>query len=61
MIVHGKLFDQPELSHLLQSYLDQNQFQFTAVAAQLVMVKPFQPLDGAIGGAMLAVANMLKP
>ncbi len=62
MIVHGKLFDQPELLHLLQSYLDQNQFQFTAVAAQQVIVKPFQPFDGAIGGAMLAVSNtLLKP
>ena len=62
MIVHGKLFDQPELFHLLQTYLDQNQFQFTAVAAQQVTVKPYQSLDGAIGGAMLAVANtLLKP
>ncbi|WP_125707839.1 ROK family transcriptional regulator [Lacticaseibacillus porcinae] len=59
MIVHGLLFDQPDLFHRLQMFLDQNQFQLTAVASQQLYVKPFDPMDGAIGGAMLAVSRML--
>lgn len=57
MIVHGRLFDQPDLARLLQYFLSENQFQLTAVAPQEVYIKSFTPYDGAIGGAMYAFAT----
>ncbi|WP_054666243.1 ROK family transcriptional regulator [Lacticaseibacillus camelliae] len=59
IILHGQLFDQPQLLALFQKTLVANQFQLTSVQPQNVTVKPFGPQDGAIGGGMLAVAYQL--
>ncbi|WP_379909735.1 ROK family transcriptional regulator [Lacticaseibacillus hegangensis] len=59
IVLHGQLFDQPQLLALFQKTLVENQFQLTSVQPQNVTVKPFGPTDGAIGGGMLAVAYQL--
>lgn len=59
IVLHGQLFDEPQLLALFQKTLVANQFQLTSVQPQNVTVKPFGGQDGAIGGGMLAVSQQV--
>lgn len=55
IILHGELFDLKPLRKILNRFLIQNQFVINDVDVQPIVVKPYNSLDGAIAGAMLAI------
>lgn len=57
IILHGQMFDLKPLRKILDRFLVQNQFKINGVDTQPIVVKPYNPLDGAVAGAMLAVQN----
>lgn len=57
IILHGQLFDLEPLRKILNRFLTQNQFVINGVDVQPIEVKPYNVLDGAVAGAMLAVSK----
>ena len=59
IIIHGKLFDEPQLFKLLQEHIDKNVTLLSTEKKQVVTLKPYQEINGAVAATGLCVERML--
>lgn len=59
IIIHGPLFNEPELIKLLKQQLDYEPNLFLLPQKQKLIIKPFSPYTGAIGAAAHCVCSHL--
>lgn len=58
IIIHGQLFDEPQLFKLLQEHIDKNKTLLSTEKKQVVTLKPYQEINGAIAATGLCVDRM---
>lgn len=59
IIIHGQLFDEPQLFTLLKEQVEKNIILLSSVSKQKLSLKPYHPTNGAIAACGLCVEQTL--